>query len=197
MQGHMILFWKQSATCFANMAPTVLMRLWNLAGSMNFIGKSCAAIMRTEDVSAMGKNALAEKYYNHAIEIFYELRRSEDIAEVYYNRALNYLMQRQFKEAEHDLLFVMKVIEKLHLNSLRVCNLSKLYALLALIGIMQDDRFTCERYLLSCRQFLKKKRIIKTKRSYMIMPNILYNDTGRDMTKEVLLGIRHAIKEYQ
>ena len=82
--------------------------------------------------------------------------RTEDIAEVYYNRALNYLMQRQFKEAEHDLLFVMKVIEKLHLNSLRVCNLSKLYALLALIGIMQDDRFTCERYLLSCRQFLKK-----------------------------------------
>ena len=106
------------------------------------------------NLSAMGKNALAEKYYNHAIEIFYELRRSEDIAEVYYNRALNYLMQRQFKEAEHDLLFVMKVIEKLHLNSLRVCNLSKLYALLALIGIMQDDRFTCERYLLSCRQFL-------------------------------------------
>ena len=52
-QGHMILFWKQSATCFANMAPTVLMRLWNLAGSMNFIGKSCAAIMRTEDVSEM------------------------------------------------------------------------------------------------------------------------------------------------
>ena len=31
----------------------------------------------------------------------------------------------------------------------------------------------------------------------MIMPNVLYNDTGRDMTKEVLLGIRHAIKEYQ
>lgn len=106
------------------------------------------------NLSAMGKNDLAEKCYNHAIEVFYELGRPEDIAEVYYNRALNYVMQRRFKNAEHDLLFAMKVIERLHLNSLRVCNLSKLYALLALTGIMQEDRFTCERYLLSCRQFL-------------------------------------------
>ena len=106
------------------------------------------------NLSAMGKNALAEQYYDHAIQGFYELGRSEDIAEVYYNRALNHVMLELFKEAEHDLLLVMKVIEKLHLNSLRVCNLSKLYALLALTGIMQKDRFTCERYLLSCRQFL-------------------------------------------
>ena len=48
----------------------------------------------------------------------------------------------------------MKSIEKLHLNSLRVCNLSKLYGLLALVSIMQKDRFNCERYLLNCRQFL-------------------------------------------
>ncbi len=106
------------------------------------------------NLSAMGRNDMAERYYNHAIEIFYELGRPEDIAEVYYNRALNYMMLGKFKEAQHDLLLAMKVIEKLHLNSLRVCNLSKLYALLALLGIMQGDRFTCERYLLSCRQFL-------------------------------------------
>ena len=95
-----------------------------------------------------------EKYFDRAIEIFYELRLPEDIAEVYYNRSLNYIMQEHYAEAEHDLLSAMKVIEKLHLNSLRVCNLSKLYALLALVGILQKDRFTCERYMLSCRQFL-------------------------------------------
>lgn len=106
------------------------------------------------NLSAMGKNEMAQQYYNRAIEIFYELRLPEDIAEVYYNRALNYIMQERYADAEHDLLISMKVIEKLHLNSLRVCNLSKLYALLALAGISRKDRFTCERYLLSCRQFL-------------------------------------------
>lgn len=106
------------------------------------------------NLSAMGKNQIAEKYFERAIEIFYELRLPEDIAEVYYNRSLNYIMQEHYAEAEHDLLSAMKVIEKLHLNSLRVCNLSKLYALLALVGISQKDRFSCERYMLSCRQFL-------------------------------------------
>ena len=106
------------------------------------------------NLSAMGKNQLAENYYNRAIEVFYHLRLPEDIAEVFYNRALNYIMQEKYARAEHDLLMAMKVIEKLHLNSLRVCNLSKLYGLLALVSIMQQDRFNCERYLLNCRQFL-------------------------------------------
>lgn len=52
------------------------------------------------------------------------MRLPEDIAEVFYNRALNYIMQENYAKAEHDLLMAMKVIEKLHLNSLRVCNLS-------------------------------------------------------------------------
>ena len=106
------------------------------------------------NLSAMGKNQEAEKYYNHAIEIFYRLRLPEDIAEVFYNRSLNYIMQGNYIEAEHDLQIVMKGIEKLHLNSLRVCNLSKLYALLALACVLQKDRFNCDRYLSSCRQFL-------------------------------------------
>ena len=106
------------------------------------------------NLSALGNNKLAEQYYNRSIEIFYHLRLPEDIAEVFYNRALNYIMLEQFNRAEHDLLMAMKVIEKLHLNSLRVCNLSKLYGLLALVSILQEDRFNCERYLLNCRQFL-------------------------------------------
>ena len=44
--------------------------------------------------------------------------------------------------------------KSLHLNSLRVCNLSKLYGLFALVSILQGNRFNCERYLYSCRQFL-------------------------------------------
>lgn len=48
----------------------------------------------------------------------------------------------------------MKTIEKLQLNSLRVCNISKLYGILALCSVLTGNRFNCERYLLSCKQFL-------------------------------------------
>ncbi len=106
------------------------------------------------NLGAMGDPATAEKYYNYALQLLYQIREPVDIAEVYYNRALNNVMQMHFEAAERDLQIVMKVIEHLHLNSLRVCNLSKLYGLMALVYIMQDDKFNCERYLLSCRQFL-------------------------------------------
>ncbi len=105
-------------------------------------------------LSAMGRNDLAEKYYEQAISRFYHLHQPEDIAEVQYNLALNEIMQEDYARAEHHLQLTMKTIERLHLNSLRVCNLSKLYGLLALASILRGDRFNCERYLLNCSQFL-------------------------------------------
>lgn len=106
------------------------------------------------NLSALGYYEEADRYYNRSIEMFYQLRLPEDIAEVYYNHALNYIVQGKYSLAENDLQIVMKTIEKLHLNSLRVCNISKLYGLLALVCILQENRFGCERYLLNCRQFL-------------------------------------------
>ena len=106
------------------------------------------------NLSALGYNDKAQNFYNRAIETFYELREAQDIAEVYYNLAINYIMKKEYGKAKHSLQFTMKAIERLHLNSLTVCNLSKLYALLALVEILQGQQFSCERNLLSCRQFL-------------------------------------------
>lgn len=106
------------------------------------------------NLCAMGQNEKAQKYYRKAIAIFYRLNRPEDIAEVQYNMSLNCIMQRKYHQAEKYLLQCMKAIEKLHLNSLRVCNLSKLYGLLALVSVFQQNRFDCERYQYNCRQFL-------------------------------------------
>lgn len=106
------------------------------------------------NLSALGYNELAQTYYDASIKEFYILQRAGEIAEVFYNKALNNILLGEYKEALEHLEFVMKVIYHLHLNSLRVCNLSKLYALLALSSILDDDIFNAERYLRSCSQFL-------------------------------------------
>lgn len=106
------------------------------------------------NLSAIGKNVDAERYYDKAIEMFYYLGKSEDIAEAHYNRALNAIMMGDFSKAESNLLFTMKTIEKLHLNSIRVCNLSKLYGLLAIVCGLQGNKFNTERYLQSCSKFI-------------------------------------------
>ena len=107
------------------------------------------------NLCAMGENEKAQNYYNKAIRILWKLKKPEDIAEVHYNMSLNCIMLGQYAKAEEYLTQCMKAIEKLHLNSLRVCNLSKLYGLFALVSILQGKRFNCERYLYNCGQFLK------------------------------------------
>ena len=57
--------------------------------------------------------------------------------------SLNCVMLGQYDKAQEYLTQCMKAIEKLHLNSLRVCNLSKLYGLFALVSILQGNRFNC------------------------------------------------------
>ena len=106
------------------------------------------------NLCAMGENEMAANYFKKSLEMFYELRKPEDIAEVQYNMSLNCIMQGRYAEAESYLTQCVKAIEKLQLNSLRVCNLSKLYGLLALVTILQGNSFNCERYLFNCRQFL-------------------------------------------
>jgi len=106
------------------------------------------------NLCAMGENELAGAYFKKALELFYQLRKPEDIAEVQYNMSLNCIMQGRYAEAESYLTQCVKAIEKLQLNSLRVCNLSKLYGLLALVTILQGNSFNCERYLFNCKQFL-------------------------------------------
>lgn len=106
------------------------------------------------NLCAMEQNHLAIPYYKKAIELFYELREPEEIAEVQYNMSLSCIMLGDYSEAESYLTQCVKTIIKLQLNSLRVCNLSKLYGLLALVTIMQGNSFNCERYLFNCMQFL-------------------------------------------
>ena len=119
-------------------------------------------------LTALRQNDLAKRYFQKAVEILYNLELPEDIAEVYYNMAINCIAAEEFKEANEYLMRCMKAIERLHLNSLRVCNLSKLYGLLALCNQKLGNRFNCEQYLNNCKQFL----------NYIIEKEKLQNDLG-------------------
>ena len=106
------------------------------------------------NLSALGKAKEALEFYNRANHVFMEQRLPEDIAETCYNYALTQIAEGEYKDAEVYMQYAMMIVEKLHLNSIRVCNLSKLYAIQALLSILQGNRFDCERYLMSCSQFL-------------------------------------------
>lgn len=106
------------------------------------------------NLSALGYMEESTEFYQRAIAIFYKLQLPEDIAEVCYNQALTKFTEGKYKEAENCLAIALKIIDKLHLNSLRVCNVAKLYAIQSLLSSLQGRRFDAERYLLSCAQFM-------------------------------------------
>ncbi len=106
------------------------------------------------NLSALGHLDESAWFYGQAIALFYELRLPEDIAEVCYNFALTCIAKEDYKLAEESLQIAIKTVDKLHLNSLRVCNLAKLYAIQALLSVMQENYFDSERYLMSCAQFM-------------------------------------------
>lgn len=104
--------------------------------------------------SALGRHAIARGFYQRAIDLFLEKKLPEEIAEVCYNISLGCLMEKDYVGAEQMLLHCVKAVEKLRLNSLRVCNLTKLYGLLALNCALQKDLLGCRRYLDDCAQLL-------------------------------------------
>ena len=116
------------------------------------LGRTLSAI--GYNLSALGHMDEAWEFYDRATAVFYRLRLPEDIAEVCYNYSMTMMAQQQYAQAEDQLQMAVKIIDKLHLNSLRVANLSKLYAMQALLCTLQGNHLDAERYLLSCHQFL-------------------------------------------
>ena len=106
------------------------------------------------NLSALGHYTKADCYYNRSLDEYFKLGSTIDIAEVLYNKSMNRIVLGDYYGAENTLNIVLKIIRHLRLNRMRVCNISKIYGLLALVSILQDNRFSCEQHLKRCNNFL-------------------------------------------
>lgn len=96
----------------------------------------------------------AHDYYNRALQIYYKLDMVDQIGEVLYNMAINCLLSEDYNYAYAYLQTSLKIVNSLHLNDLRVCNISKLFGLLALCSYRLGNAYNCQLYLDSTGQFL-------------------------------------------
>lgn len=96
----------------------------------------------------------ANDSFNSSITILYEIGDIEKIAEVLYNMGMNCLNARHYKEANEYFINSLKIIDYLNMGCIRVCNLSKIYGLVALCNYYLGIEYTCYEY------FSKMKRIL-------------------------------------
>jgi diguanylate cyclase (GGDEF)-like protein len=106
------------------------------------------------NLSALGHYTEADRYYDMSLQEYFKQGSTIDIAEVMYNKSMNRIVLGDYYGAEIILNVVLKIIRHLRLNRIRVCNISKIYGLLALVSMLQDNRFSCEQHLKRCHNFL-------------------------------------------
>lgn len=96
----------------------------------------------------------ANEYYNKAIVIFYQLGMMNYVGETLYNMAINCMLAGVNDAAYNYLLTCIRIINMLHLNDLRVCNISKIFGLLALCSFRLGLNYNTRIYLDNTLQFL-------------------------------------------
>ena len=119
------------------------------------------------------------EYYNKALRIFFDLDRTDYIGETLYNMSINCIMAHDYESAFNFLSLALKIVQKLRLNSLRVCNISKLFALLALCCFRLGKTYSCNVYINNTRQFLSHLFNRNTKENTELFQN--YSSTSDDL----------------
>ncbi len=109
------------------------------------------------NLCAIEKYKEANAYYNKALGIYYKLGMMEFVGETLYNMSLNCILGRNFQTAYEYLQMCIRIVNNLHLNNLRVCNISKLFGLLALCSYRLGLYYNCQMYCDNTILFLSHK----------------------------------------
>ena len=85
----------------------------------------------------------ADRYLRIALEILIEHKKAEDVAEILYNMFINYYVAGSNEKVISCIELLIKVMECIHIQGLRICNTSKIYGMLALAYYKLGRFFDC------------------------------------------------------
>ena len=148
----------------------------------------------------------ANKEYNKALRLYYDLGMMDYVGECLYNMSINCILGKDYQKAYENLLMCIRIIEALHLNDLRVCNISKLFGLLGVCSYRLGMYYNCKMYTEKTTQFLSHKLNLRLGNaqeldpSYTVCDDDLFLhfyvkglwDMQRDMLQEALKDFERA-----
>ncbi len=105
--------------------------------------------------SAMEDYDKAFSCYNQALTSFIHMEKIDYVGETLYNMAINCIMAQDYKDAYDYLEMAFRIVKETKMNSLRVCNISKLAGLLALCSYYNGNELKCAVYTEKTRLFLE------------------------------------------
>ena len=103
---------------------------------------------------ASEKYVKANDYYNKALIIFDKLNEPEYVGETLYNMAINAMLACEYNVAAEYLEVCISIVRTLKIDSLRICNISKLLGLLTLCYYRLGVSYSCKLTHQSSIQYL-------------------------------------------
>ena len=103
----------------------------------------------------------ADQYFNQAVEIYIKFKAVNNLAEALYNSATNSLLAGDFENAYVCIDTIIYILDKMELQSVQMCNASKLYGIAALSCYYLDQTY---------------KSIVFVNKMELVMSHILMED---------------------
>ena len=119
----------------------------------------------------------ANDSYNSSLDIFINRGDIKSVGETLYNMSVNCILAQDYNNAYNYLKVCIHIVRKMRLNDLRVCNIAKLYGLLALCSARLSYEYDNIFYLNTNRKFLEH---IINNRTYRDEDKINRLFTGND-----------------
>lgn len=115
------------------------------AGIYNGMGYSNCGLEHYEKANA---------YYNQALILYHKYAMSDEIVETLYNLGINAMLAGDYENACNYLLEADEVLYLLKQSTMKTCNISKLFGLIALASFRQGVTYRARLYLNKAKQFL-------------------------------------------
>ena len=90
---------------------------------------------------------LANDYFNKALEIFYNHKQYYFVSETLYNMATNAILADNYDIAYNNLIFTTKLLKAIKKNRMAICNMSKVYGMLAYCSYKMGIDYNAHFYL--------------------------------------------------
>lgn len=102
----------------------------------------------------LGHYREANAYYNKALMLYHKYQMPDEIVETLYNLGINAMLAGEYKTGCEYLLEADNILTMLKKSTMKTCNISKLYGLIALASFRQNLMYQTRLYLNKAKQFL-------------------------------------------
>lgn len=120
----------------------------------DFFEEACIYNGMGYNCCTMEQYTKANEYFNKALLIYAKLDNIEYINETIYNMAVNAILAEDYAVADSYLDLCLKIVKIMKSNSVRVCNISKIYGLKAYCCYELKVLYRCKINLQHAEQFL-------------------------------------------